>query len=116
MTVVSALDITGLMANESRAVMDELGVEARPEGGIFLHLTTPARVRLPVVDVWDEKEGFDRFLEQRLGPASVAVGVEREMTITVTPLHNFFAPRLNELPALVPSLPGAPSAIPADAR
>jgi hypothetical protein len=38
------------------------------------------------------------------------------MTITVTPLHNFFAPRLNELPALVPSLPGAPGAIPTDAR
>jgi hypothetical protein len=49
-------------------------------------------------------------------PASVAVGVQREMTITVTPLHNFFSPRLNELLALVPSLPGTPSAIPADAR
>ena len=116
MTVVSTLDLTGLTANEYRAVMDELGVEARPEGGIYLHLTTPAEFGFRVVEVWDEKEGFDRFLEQRLGPASVAVGVEREMTITVTPLHNFFAPRLNELPALVPSLPGAPSAIPADAR
>jgi hypothetical protein len=38
------------------------------------------------------------------------------MTIALTPLHNFFAPRLNELPALVPSLPGAPGAIPTDAR
>ena len=116
MTVVSTLDLTGLTANEYRAVMDELGVEARPEGGIYLHLTTPAEFGFRVVEVWDEKEGFDRFLEQRLVPASVAVGVEREMTITVTPLHNFFAPRLNELPALVPSLPGAPSAIHADAR
>jgi hypothetical protein len=35
------------------------------------------------------------------------------MTITITPLHNFFAPRLNEFPALVPSLPGT---IPTDAR
>lgn len=42
MTVLSTLDITALTANESRAVMDELGVEARPEGGIYLHLTTPA--------------------------------------------------------------------------
>jgi hypothetical protein len=30
------------------------------------------------------------------------------MEITVTPLHNFFAPRLSELPGLVSSLPGAP--------
>jgi hypothetical protein len=28
----------------------------------------------------------------------------------------FFAPRLNELPGLVPSLPGAPGAISTDAR
>jgi hypothetical protein len=110
------LGLTGLTANEYRAVMDELGVEARPEGDIYLHLTTPAEFGFRVVAVWDEKEGLDRFLEQRLGPASGAVGVEREMTTTVTPLHNFFAPRFNDPPALVPSLPGAPSAIPADAR
>jgi hypothetical protein len=42
MTVLSTRDLTALTANESRAVMDELGVEARPEGGIYLHLTTPA--------------------------------------------------------------------------
>jgi hypothetical protein len=66
MTVVPSLNITGLTANEYRAVMDEPGVEARPEGGIYLHRTTPADFGLRVVEVWDEKEGFDRFLEQRL--------------------------------------------------
>jgi hypothetical protein len=115
-TVLSTLDITALTANESRAVMDELGVEARPEGGIYLHLTTPAEFGFRSSRSETKKDGFDRFLEQRLGPASEAVGVEREMTIAVTPLHNFFAPRLNELPAPVPSLPRAPGAIPTDAR
>ena len=38
--------------------------------------------------------------------------MERETTITVTPLHNFFAPRLTEFPDLVPPLPGAPGAVP----
>ena len=108
MTVVSTLDVHGLTAQEYRAVMDELGVETRPEGGIYLHLTTPTDFGFRVVEIWDEKEGFDRFVEQRLAPASEAVGLDREMTIAVTPLHNFFAPRLNELPDLVASLPGAP--------
>jgi hypothetical protein len=40
MTVVSTLDVSDLTAPEYRAVMDELGVERRPEGGIYLHLTT----------------------------------------------------------------------------
>ena len=108
MTVVSTLDIADLTAAEYRKVMDELGVERRPEGGIYLHLTTPTEGGFRVVEIWDEKEGFDRFVEQRLAPASAAVGVERSMGITVTPLHNFFAPRLDELPGLVSTLPGAP--------
>jgi len=111
MAVVSTLDISGLTEREYRSVMDELGVETRPEGGIYLHLTAPTNFGFRVVEIWDEREGFDRFIEHRLTPASKAVGLEREMTITVTPLHNFFAPRLDELPALVPSLPGAPRAV-----
>jgi hypothetical protein len=112
MTVVTTLDINALTAQEYRAVLDELGVETPPERGIYLHLTTPTDFGFRVVEIWDEKEGFDRFLEQRLAPAGKAVGLEREMTIAVTPLHNFFAPRLTELPALVASLPGAPGAVP----
>jgi hypothetical protein len=89
MTVVSTLDVHGLTAQEYRVVMDELGVETRP---------------------------FDRFVEQRFAPAGEAIGLDREMTIAVTPLHNFFAPRLTELPTLVASLPGAPTAGPRSSR
>jgi hypothetical protein len=109
MTVVSTLDVSGLTAPEYRAVMDQLGVERRPEGGIYLHLTTPTDVGFRIVEIWDEKENFDRFVENRLVPANEAIGLSRATEITVTPLHNFFAPRLEELPGVVSSLPGAPS-------
>jgi hypothetical protein len=79
MTVVSTLDVHGLTAQEYRAVMDELGVETRPEGGIYLHLTTPADFGFRVVEIWDEEEGFDRFVKQRLAPAGEAIGLDREM-------------------------------------
>jgi hypothetical protein len=108
MTVVSTLDITDLTAPEYRAVMDELGVEQRPEGGIYLHLTTPTDAGFRVVEIWDQKENFDRFVERRLVPANQALGLDRATEVTVTPLHNLFAPRLDELPGLVSSLPGAP--------
>jgi hypothetical protein len=116
MTVVSTLDVHDLTALEYRAVMDELGVETRPEGGIYLHLTAPTDFGFRVVEIWDEKEGFDRFVEKRLAPAGKAIGLNREMTISVTPLHNLFGPRLTELPALVSSLPGAPNARPNSSR
>jgi hypothetical protein len=91
MTVVTTLDVTGLTASEYRAVMDELGVEQRPEGGIYLHLTAPTDFGYRIVEIWDEKDNFDRFLEHRLAPANEAIGLERATTITVTALHNFFA-------------------------
>jgi hypothetical protein len=109
MTVVTTLDITDLTPTEYRAVLDELGVETRPESGIYLHLTTPTEFGFRIIEIWDEKAGFDRFLAERLTPATQAVGMNRETQISVTPLHNLFAPRLDELPGLIPSLPGAPA-------
>jgi hypothetical protein len=93
--------------------MDELGVETRAEPGIYVHITTPIETGFRIIEIWDEKSGFDRFVETRLVPASQAIGLQRETAITVTPLHNFFAPRLAELPGLVGTLPGAPNLTPA---
>ena len=91
MTVVTTLDITDLTAAEYRAVMDKLGVERRPEGGIYLHLTVPTDFGFRVVEIWDEAEGF-AFLDDRLAPASAAVGMGTRVTIDGMPLHNLFAP------------------------
>ena len=108
MLFVTTLDVTGLTPKEYRAVLDEMGVETRPAAGIFLHLTTTTDFGYRIVEIWDSKEGFEEFLEKRLGPASKAIGLDRKTDISITPLHNFFAPRLEELPAHINSLPGAP--------
>jgi hypothetical protein len=108
MSVITTLDITDMTPQEYRAVLDRMGVETRPAGGIYLHLTTAMSFGYRIVELWDRKEGFEQFLNERLAPATQALGIERQTTITVTPLHNLFAPRLGEIPGLVPSLPGAP--------
>jgi hypothetical protein len=108
MTVVTTLDITGMSPEEYRAVLDYMGVEKKPAAGIYLHLTYKTDFGYRIIEIWDAKEGFDEFLEQRLAPATKALGINRETKITVNPLHNFFGPRLSELPALVSTLPGAP--------
>jgi hypothetical protein len=110
MTVVTTLDVHGLSPEEYRRVMDQLGVERRPEPGIYLHATITTDFGYRVVEIWDRKEGFENFLARRLAPAMQALGIDRKTEITITPLHNFFAPRLEELPALVSTLPGGPRA------
>jgi hypothetical protein len=110
MMFVTTLDVYGMSPEEYRAVLDYMGVEDRPAGGIYLHLTTVTDFGYRIVEIWDRKEGFEEFLEQRLAPATKALGIERKTIITVMPLHNFFAPRLDDLPGIVGSLPGAPRA------
>ena len=41
-------------------------------------------------------------------PALQDLGIDRKTEITVKPLHNLFAPRLEELPGLVAALPARP--------
>ena len=108
MLFVATLNVTGLTPKEYRSVLDEMGVENRPAAGIFLHLTTTTDFGYRIVEVWDSKEGFEEFLEKRLAPASQAIGLDRKTDISITPLHNFFGPRLEELPGHIGSLPGAP--------
>jgi hypothetical protein len=105
MLFVTTLDVTGLTPEEYRAVLDEMGVEVRPAAGIFLHLTTTTDFGYRIVEVWDSKEGFQEFLEKRLDPASKAIGLNRKTDISITPLHNFFGPRLKELPGLISPCP-----------
>lgn len=106
--VVTTIDIEGLTEEEYRRAMDQLGVEKDPEPGIYLHLTVPTDFGFRVIEIWDDPKGFEEFAVRRMGPALEIAGVDRPTKITIEPVHNFFAPRLDELPGVVDSLPGAP--------
>jgi len=104
MAVITTIDAIGLTATEYRAVLDKMGVESNPASGILLHLSAPIAGGYRITEIWDHKEGFESFLKDRLGPAGAALGLQREMRITVEPLANIFAPRLQELPGLAGDL------------
>lgn len=110
MTVITTIDAMGVTPEEYRAILDEMGVEARPEPGIYLHLTVPIEDGYRIVEVWDRKESFDAFVQNRMAPAAERIGLRREMKITVEPLYNIFVPRLQELTALADTAPGGPLA------
>jgi hypothetical protein len=106
MAYVTTIDAINLTHNEYRAVLDRIGVEVNPAAGIYLHIAVPIEDGLRIVEIWDHKEGFEAFLKEHLAPAAMALGINREMRITVVPLHNIFSPRLQELPGLVADAPG----------
>ena len=108
MTVVTTIDVYDMPNSEYRAVMDRMGVEARPEPGIYLHITAQTEFGYRVIEIWDSQDGFEEFAQRRMMPALEELGIDRKTEITVKPLHNLFAPRLLEVPDLVAGLPGAP--------
>jgi hypothetical protein len=110
MTVVTTIDVYDMPSSEYRAVLDRMGVETRPEPGIYLHITAQTDFGYRIIEIWDSKEGFEEFAQRRMLPALRDLGIDRKTEITVKALHNLFAPRLTELPGLVEELPGAPRA------
>lgn len=107
MTVVTTIDVYDMPSSEYRAVMDRLGVELRPEPGIYLHITAQTDFGYRVIEIWDSEAGFQELAQRRLLPALEDLGIDRKTEITIKPLHNLFAPRLAELSGLVEGLPGA---------
>jgi hypothetical protein len=108
MTVVTTIDVYDMTNAEYRAVLDRMGVEERPEPGIYLHITAKTDFGYRIIEIWDHQEGFEEFAQRRMLPALKDLGIDRKSEITIKPLHNLFAPRLSELPSLLEGLPGAP--------
>ena len=75
-TVVMTMNVTGLTHEEFRAILDEMGVEARPEAGIYEHISHPTETGMRIIEVWDSQEGFEEFADRRLKPAVTKLGIQ----------------------------------------
>jgi hypothetical protein len=101
-TWVAVLDIVGLTIAEYNSIIEKMGVEKNPAANIYLHIAAPldGDTGIRVIELWDNKEGFESFIQQRMMPAAQELGIQRDTKVTLTPLHNAFSPRLTEIPSL----------------
>jgi hypothetical protein len=49
--VVMTMDVRGLTHREFRAILDEMGVEARPEYGIYEHISHPTQTGFRIIEI-----------------------------------------------------------------
>jgi hypothetical protein len=79
-------------------VQEELDMNGRPVDGLIFHSAGELEGRFQIFDVWESREHFDRFREERLRPAMVAVlGEERvgqlpEAELVEASIHNYVIP------------------------
>jgi hypothetical protein len=80
------------------AVTAEMGIQDDPPPGLIFHWAGEVYGRWAITDVWESREAYDRFSEERLQPAvqKVVAAAGGEMTGQPTtheyPVHNFIKP------------------------
>jgi hypothetical protein len=63
------MDFANLRLDDYDRVCEALNFPSDWPEGLLAHESSEADGRLRVVDVWESPSAFDRFVEQRLGPA-----------------------------------------------
>jgi hypothetical protein len=73
MAIVLIQDFAGIKPDFITKVSKELDAEANPPAGLLVHTAVEADGQVRVIDVWESRQAFDTFEEERLRPAIGAV-------------------------------------------
>jgi hypothetical protein len=66
MAAVAALDIASMTAEDYSRILDQIGVEKRPAGGICQHIAHATDNGYRIIEIWDDKAGLELSLKDTL--------------------------------------------------
>jgi hypothetical protein len=75
-------------------LIENMGVQDEPPEGLVFHCAGPLDEGWSVMDVWESREQFDKFMEERVQPAAEEAGVEglNDAETTEFEVHNVIKP------------------------
>jgi hypothetical protein len=76
-------------------VHGHMGIDANPPEGLIFHSAGPQGDNWGVIDFWESRDHFDRFQQDRLGPAIAELGDKAPPgppSIKEFPVHHFTKP------------------------
>ena len=83
----------GVTPEQYDEVRSKVGWETRVPTGAIGHTAYFADGALNVVDIWESPADFDRFFEERLGPAVQEAGIQGQPNVTWYQAHAVFLPK-----------------------
>ena len=90
MPVAVVMDFDKASLDQYDKVIEGMGF--RPGGpgaaGCLFHFAAAKGDGIRVVDVWSDRESFERFAEDQIGPHTQAAGIETAPTVTFVDVHN----------------------------
>lgn len=90
MPVAVVLEFSGGSLEEYDKTIERMGFTPGgpgAPGGLF-HWVTATGDGIRVTDVWETREQFDRFAEEKIGPITAEVGIPGPPQITFYDVHN----------------------------
>jgi hypothetical protein len=91
MAVGITLEFKGATLDQYDDIVRKMGLTPggrTPPGGMF-HWVTKTNEGFFVTDVWESREVFERFAEEKIGPLSQEAGIADQPKITFYEVHNY---------------------------
>jgi hypothetical protein len=95
MAVGLRLRFEGGTQEQYEAVHGQIDADANPPEGLICHAAGPVDGGWGIIDYWESRDHFDRFLESRLGPAIEELGdraPQNPPDIKEFPIHHILKP------------------------
>jgi hypothetical protein len=91
MAIGVVLEFEGGTLEQYDQVIAKMGFEpggAGAPGGLF-HWVTQTDDGIRVTDVWQDRETFERFAQETIGPVTAEVGIPNPPTISIYEAYNY---------------------------
>jgi hypothetical protein len=94
MTIGVQIDFPGATLDQYDEAIERMGLlpggpSARHE---LFHWVTKTDGGIRVVDVWESREAYDEFAEDRIRPVASEVGISEPPEVQFFEVYNYFAP------------------------
>ncbi|MHC6594240.1 hypothetical protein [Arthrobacter sp. C152] len=92
MAVAIIMEFDGTTLEQYDEINRKMGLSPAGPGpaGSISHWATATDKGLLVTDVWESREQFDAFAEEKIGPLSMELGFAEPPIVTSHDVHNYF--------------------------
>ena len=91
MAIGVQLDFNGATLDQYDEACAKMGFTpgGRGEPGGLFHCCTKTANGFRVIDIWESKEIFEKFAQEKIGPIAASVGFPGQPEITFFEIHNY---------------------------
>jgi hypothetical protein len=91
MAIAVQLDFDGMTLDQYDEVIKRMGFTPGGQGGpgVLFHWVTKTDKGLRVTDVWESREAFEKFAQEKIGPITQEVGVPGPPETKFFEVHNY---------------------------